>query len=97
MWPYQVLGVSCVLLIFAIVFSGMAYSKLFNVFMKTPEQEEKEPEWVDVSAKDMPDQQAADGNYTNMATLEESATEPPDSGGYVNAELNDEDGGAVLT
>ena len=64
--------------------------------MKTPEEEEKEPEWVDVSAVEMPGQQTgAEGSYTNMAELEKSEM-APDSGGYVNAEpINDEDG--VLT
>ncbi|KAG7359158.1 sodium:neurotransmitter symporter family protein [Nitzschia inconspicua] len=75
-WPFQVLGVSCALLIFAIVISGMAYSKLFNVFMKTPLDEEKESEWVDVNVE-MLEQQEASCDYVNMEPQIESVVVPP--------------------
>jgi hypothetical protein len=89
-WPYQVLGVTCALIIFGIVFSGMAYSKLFNVFMKTPINEEKEPDWVDVKLE-MQDQLAATGDYTNMETMEEPVAVPPPDNDYVNASVPDDD------
>jgi hypothetical protein len=89
-WPYQVLGVSCALVMFAVVLSGMAYSKLFNIFMKTPEHEEKELEWVDVSAVEMSDHQAAEGSYTNMDAMEEPVmVSPPESDDYQNARPDD--------
>ncbi|KAL3916975.1 MAG: hypothetical protein SGILL_004930 [Bacillariaceae sp.] len=93
-WPYQVLGVSCTLLIFGIVFAGMAYSKLFNMFMKTPEHEEKEPEWVDVN---FPNKEATDGSYVNMKDVEKPVS-VPESDEYVSAEPTEHDGNdGVLT
>jgi len=98
-WPYQVLGVSCALLVFLTVFIGMAYSKLFNVFMKTPEAEEKDSDWVDVDVE-LTDKDAG-GDYVNMADIDqpngqsvEERKENPldDSSGdvYVNVEHDDD-------
>lgn len=90
-WPYQFLGVSCALLIFGIVFAGMAYSKLYNVLMKTPEHEEKESEWVDINMAEMSNKEAADDSYVNMNDMEKP-TKASESDGFVNAEVEDNDG-----
>jgi hypothetical protein len=105
-WPYQVLGVSCALLVFLTVFAGMAYSKLYNGFMKTPESEEKDPDWVDVTVE-MTDQENRAGEYVNMEAMEESVCSPaalanknvsdvkpelaPENGPYVNPVIENED------
>mmetsp|Transcript_829 Transcript_829/g.1494 ORF Transcript_829/g.1494 Transcript_829/m.1494 type:complete len:83 (-) Transcript_829:144-392(-) len=77
----------------------MAYSKLFNVFMKTPEAEEKDSDWVDVDVE-LTDKDAG-GDYVNMADIDqpngqsvEERKENPldDSSGdvYVNVEHDDD-------
>jgi hypothetical protein len=86
-WPFQVLGVSCALVVFATVFAGMAYSKLFNAFMKTPEGEEQDPDWIDVSLE-VNDVHKAAGDYVNMEKLEENEVAPV-SNDYVDAEVAD--------
>ena len=92
-WPFQVLGVGCALLVFAIVFAGMAYSKLFNAFMKTPESEEKEPEWVNL---ELPDKQEVAADYNNMDTMEEPVVVPA-SDDNANTNFPDDEDAAVLT
>ena len=92
-WPFQVLGVAGALIVFSVVFAGMGYSKLYSGFMKTPENEEKEPDWVDIN-DEMAKEQVADGDYTNMASLEEPVI-VTESDGYINAggkdDCNNED------
>jgi hypothetical protein len=80
-----------VVVIVAIVFAGIAYSKLFDGFTKTPEGEEKDLDWVDVTVE-MTDKESASGDYINMASLDETpvvVSSPPDV--YVSPEDNDDD------
>lgn len=93
-WPFQVLGVSCALIVFATVFAGMVYSKLFNAFMKTPQEEEQDLEWVDISLE-IKDEVKVAGNYVNMEKFEEPKVAPV-SDGYVDSKVADKDA-LVLT
>jgi hypothetical protein len=88
-WPFQVFGVSCALILFATVFAGMAYSKLFNVFMKTPEEEEQDPEWIDVSIE-IKDEDKKAGDYINMEKYEEPEVVSV-SDGYIDTNVADDD------
>lgn len=95
-WPYQVLGVSCSLIIFAVVFSGMSYSKMYNVFMKTPLSEEKDLDWVDVNLE-MPEKESPeDDDYVNMDAMEEHTDAAP-SDHFPHDDDDHDDDAPVLT
>jgi hypothetical protein len=74
-WPFQVLGVSCALVVFGTVLAGMAYSKLFNTFMRTPDEEEQDHEWVDVSVE-IRDEDKVAGDYICMEKFDEPEVRP---------------------
>jgi hypothetical protein len=87
-WPYQVLGVCCAVLIFSIVLAGMVYSKMFNIFMKTPESEEKELEWVHINIES-PAHPETDGDYVNMSTMDDPVMVSKPGAYYETAAVGD--------